>query len=113
MHSISVNLDLLLILLKDELTPKWYEFGLVVGVLKEVMDGYVGHPSDQCLIEVLDYWLRHHSGQLTWEEVAQALREIKLYKLAEKTLQISTTGEILSCYYLNLRGNHPIACFRS
>ena len=80
-------------MLKDELTPKWYEFGLVVRVPKEVIDGYVGHPSDQCLIEVLDYWLRHHSSQLTWGEVAQALREIKLYELAEKAQQISTTGE--------------------
>ena len=92
----SVNLDLLLLFLKDELTPKWYEFGLAVEIPKEVMDGYVGHPSDQCLIEVLDYWLRHHPGQLTWGEVAQALRETKLYKLAEKAQQISTTGS-LSC----------------
>ena len=92
-------------MLKDELTPKWYEFGLVVGVPKEVMDGYVGHPSDQCLIEVLDYWLRYHPGQLTWGEVAQALREIQLYQLAEKALQISTTGKILT-NILNLRDNH-------
>ena len=97
----SVNLDLLLILLKDELTPKWYEFGLVVGVPKEVMDGYVGHPSDQCLIEMLDYWLRHHSGQLTWAEVAQALREIHLYQLAEKALQISTRGKLLLVFRHN------------
>ena len=87
-----VNLDLLLILLKEELTPRWYELGLVVGVPKDVMDGYLGYPSDQCLIELLDYWLRHHPGQLTWKEVAQALRELKLYQLAEEALQISTTG---------------------
>jgi hypothetical protein len=95
MHSISVNLDILLILLKDKLTPKWYEFGLVVGVPKEVMDAYLGYPSDQCLIEVLDYWLRYHPdpGQLKWGEVAQALKEIKLHQLAEKALQISTTGQ--------------------
>jgi hypothetical protein len=91
----SVNLDLLLILLKDKLTPKWYEFGLVVGVPKEVMDGYLGYPSDQSLIEVLDYWLRCHYGQLTWREVAQALREMKLHQLAEKALQISTAGQFI------------------
>jgi uncharacterized protein (DUF2236 family) len=67
----------------------------VVAVPKEVMDGYVGYPSDQCLIEVLDYWLRHHPGQLMWEEVAQALREMKHYQVAEKALQISTTGQFL------------------
>ena len=87
-----VNLDLLLFLLKEEMTPRWYEFGLVVGVPKDVMDGYLGYPSDQCLIELLDYWLRHHPGQLTWREVAQALREMKLYQLAEKTLEILTTS---------------------
>ena len=90
-----VNLDLLLILLKEELTPRWYELGLVVGVPKDVMDGYLGYPSDQCLIELLDYWLRHHPGQLTWREVAQALREMKLYQLAKEALQISTTGSIV------------------
>ena len=92
MASIPVNLDLLLILLREELTPRWYELGLVVGVPKDVMDGYLGYPSDQCLIELLDYWLRHHPGQLTWREVAQALREMKFYQLAEEVLQISSTG---------------------
>jgi ribonuclease HII len=67
----------------------------VVGVPKEVMDGFVGYPSDQCLIEVLDYWLRHHLGQLKWEEVAHALKEAKLHQLAKKALQISTTGQFL------------------
>ena len=66
-----------------------------MGVPKEVMDGYLKYPSDQCLIEVLDHWLRHHPGQLTWREVAQALREAKFYHLAEKTLQISMKGELL------------------
>ena len=88
-----VNLDLLLTLLQQELTPRWYQLGLVIGIPKDIMDGYVGHPSDQCLIEVLDYWLRHLSGQLIWREVAQALREMQLYELAEKAQQISTTGE--------------------
>ena len=90
-----VNLDLLLILLKEELTPRWYEFGLIVGVPKDVMDNYLGYPSDQCLIELLDYWLRYHPGQLTWKEVAHVLREMKIYFLAEKALQISTTGEFI------------------
>ena len=80
-------------LFKEELTSRWYECGLIIGVPKEVMDIYLGYPSDQCLIEVLDYWLRHHHGQLTWREVAQVLKEMKLYQLAEKALQVYTTGE--------------------
>jgi hypothetical protein len=59
------------------------------------MHGFVGYPSDQCLIEVLDYWLRHHHGQPQWGEVAQALKEMKLYQLEEKALQISATGQFL------------------
>ena len=66
----------------------------MIGVPKDVMDNYLGYPSNQYLIELLDYWLRHHPGQLTWKEVAQALREIKLHKLAEKATQISTTGKL-------------------
>ena len=64
------------------------------------MDNYsiLSYPSDQCLIEVLDYWLRHHPGQLKWIEVAQALKEMKLYHLAGKAQQISATGELLSYY---------------
>ena len=58
------------------------------------MDNYSGYPSDQCLIELLDYWLRHHHGQLKWKEVGSALEKIKLYQLAEKVLQITTTGKL-------------------
>ena len=68
-------------------------------VPKDVMDNYLGYPSNQCLIELLDYWLRHHPGQLTWKEVAQALREIKLHQLAEKAIQISTTGKLADSRY--------------
>ena len=73
--------------------PKWYEFGRVVGVPKEEIDHYsvTGCSPDQCLIEVLDYWLRHHPSQLTWKEVAHALKEIKLHQLAEKAISMKGT----------------------
>ena len=88
-----MDLDSLLILLKEDLTPRWYEFGLVVGVPKELMDSYSGYPSDQCLTEILDYWLRHHCDQLTWTEVAQALKVIELNQLAAKALQVSSNPQ--------------------
>ena len=84
-----VDLDSLLILLKDDLTPKWYDFGLAVGVPQELMDSYSGYPPDQCLTEVLDYWLRHHASQVTWTEVAHALKAVELNQLAEKAQQLS------------------------
>ena len=63
-----MNLDSrdLLILLEEELALKWYDFGLVLGVSQELIDSYSGYPSDQCLTEVLDYWLRHHAGMMKW-----------------------------------------------
>ena len=90
-----VNLDSLLIVLKEELTPKWYDFGLVVGVPQELMDSYFGYPSDQCLTEVLDYWLRHHAGTILmkWTEVANALKAVKLNQLAEKAQLLSSSAQ--------------------
>ena len=95
-----MDLDALLILLKEDLTPRWYEFELVVGVPKELMDSYSGYPSDQCLTEILDYWLRHHSDQLTWTEVSQALKVIELNQLAAKALQVSSNLCITPYYTL-------------
>jgi hypothetical protein len=88
-----VDLDSLLILLKEELAPKWYDFGLVVGVPQELMDSYSGYPSDQCLTEVLDYWLRHHmdAGKMKWMDVANALKAVELNQLAEKAQQLSSS----------------------
>ena len=88
-----VDLDSLLIVLKEELTPKWYEFGLVVGVPQELMDSYSGYPSDQCLTEVLDYWLRHHAGTMKWAEVANALKAVELNQLAEKVQLLSSSAQ--------------------
>ena len=84
-----VDLDSLLMLLKEELAPKWYDFGLVVGVPQELMDSYSGYPPDQCLTEVLDYWLRQHPGEMKWTEVADALKAVQLNQLAEKAQKLS------------------------
>ena len=88
-----MDLDSLLIVLKQKLTPKWYDFGLVVGVPQDLMDSYSGYPSDQCLTEVLDYWLRHHAGTMKWAEVADALKAVKLNQLAEKAQLLSSSAQ--------------------
>ena len=88
-----MDLDSLLIVLKEGLAPKWYEFGLVVGVPQELMDSYSGYPSDQCLTEVLDYWLRHHTGTMKWSEVADALKAVKLNQLAEKAQILPSSAQ--------------------
>ena len=53
------------------------------------MDKFKDYPPDQCIVEVLDYWLVHYRGQLTWRDVADALKEIQLHRLAEYILQNS------------------------
>ena len=93
----SLSLDNLLIQLRDEVTPHWYEFGLTVGVPQEFLDKCSDYPPYQCIVEVLDYWLKHHCGQLTWRDVAHALKKINLYQLAEKILQIYETGDPNTC----------------
>ena len=82
-------MDNLLIQLRDDVTPHWYEFGVTVGVPKEIMDKFKDYPPDQCIVEVLDYWLVHYRGRLTWRDVADALKEIQLHRLAEYILQNS------------------------
>ena len=94
----SLSLDNLLIQLRDEVTPHWYEFGLTVGVPQEFLDKCSDHTPYQCIVEVLDYWLMHHCGQLTWKDVAHALKKINLYQLAEKILQIYETGDPYICH---------------
>ena len=66
---------------------------MVIGVPQELMDGYSSYPSDQCLTEVLDYWLRHHAGTMKWTEVADALKAVKLNQLAEKAQLLSSSAQ--------------------
>ena len=93
--SVDINLDNLLIQLRSHMTPMWKEFGLVVGIPEEVLDRYSSYPPEECLVEVLDYWLRmcHTVGnKLTWRDVAKILKEIGLYQLAESILNVYQTG---------------------
>ena len=86
-----LDLDNLLIQLRDNVTPHWYKFGVIVGVPKEILDKCKDYPPDQCIVEVLDYWLVHHHSQLTWRDVAHALKGINLHHLAEYIIQNSKT----------------------
>ena len=87
-------MDSLLIQLRSEVTPKWYQFGEAMGVGKEVLDKCIKYPSEESLIEVLDNWLRNHAGQPTWREVAEALKGIGLQQLAFDIEKVYNTGNI-------------------
>ena len=87
----SLTLDSLLIQLRPQVTSEWYKFGLALGISEEVLK-YLGYPSEECIVEMLDYWLRNHGSKPTWKEVAKALKDIDLLQLAEDILKVYTTG---------------------
>ena len=99
-----INLDSLLIQLRSHVTPMWKEFGLVIGIADEVLDTYSSYSPEECLVEVLDYWLRmYHTAEnkLTWRDVANAVKEIGLHQLAESILNVCQTGMMIIIIYMH------------
>ena len=90
-----LNLDCLLIQLRSEVTPMWYQFGIAGGMPIKSLDELLNYPQDECIIEVLDYWLRKRSevSKPTWKDVAKVLKEIGLSKLAEDISSVYTIGK--------------------
>ena len=88
----TINLNSLLLQIRDEVTPHWYAFGVSVGVPREIMDSWNDYPPDQCIVEVLDYWLAHYHRPLTWVNVVHVLKEIKLHSLARNIIQTCIQG---------------------
>ena len=82
--SLDVTLDKLLDLLREEVGPRWYDFGEAVGIDEVVLDSIAKTTfPENCIVEVLDYWLKYFDdGTLTWSDVATALRDINLQELA-------------------------------
>ena len=97
--SLQVNLDSLLIQLQSHVTPKWYEFGIIAGIEREVLDKFAKQCSpEDCIVEMLDYWLRG-GEKPTWREVAKILRSIYLPQLAQDIEGVYTTGNQISLMY--------------
>ena len=85
-------MDNLLVQIRQQVTPKWYQFGLAVGINKEILDEFSNFPPEECIVEMLDLWLRTSERAITWRDVADALKQIGLYQLAERTLKSYKTG---------------------
>ena len=92
-----LNLDTLLIQIASHISYKWYQFGQAAGIANEVLDKFLGYPSEQCIVEVLDFWLRNRreSNKCTWKDVAEVLNAMGEKSLADDILNVYTTGECI------------------
>ena len=84
----SLDLESLLAKLQGRVSTQWFQFGLAIGIPKEVLEQLRGYPIEQCLIELLDYWLRYHPDRPTWKELADAIEDIQDYELANSILRV-------------------------
>ena len=87
-----LNLDSLLIQVKQDATQMWYQLGEAFGIEKKILEKYTACSPEESIVEMIDYWLRSHSGQPTWKEVAEALRKIHLHNLASGIEMFYKTG---------------------
>ena len=90
---ITLDLDSLLIRLKDKVTEKWHQFGEALGVEKEALDRCLKYPPEQSIMEVLDHWLRScDCEKRSWRDVVRALRQTEHHQLAKEIESINKTG---------------------
>lgn len=76
--------------------PKWYQFGQAVGIAEDVLVKCFEYPPEECIVEVLDYWLRNFGpSRPTWRDVAKALRDTGLQQLSENILKVYETGNLM------------------
>ena len=89
-----MDLNCLLLKLRGDIhvTNQWYLFGLAIGVPRDIMDELKSYPREQCLVEVLDYWLRHHPSQPTWQQVVTAQEKVKFYQNVVNNIEDAHKG---------------------
>ena len=93
--------------IKTQVTPKWYQFGLAAGINEEILDEFSSFPPEECLIEMLDFWLKSCEQPPIWRDVADILKQIGLYLLAERILKIYKTGTIANATVSMLHSGIP------
>ena len=64
-----------------------------MGIASETLHRFSEHCSpEDCIVEMLDHWLRNHIGNPTWREVARSLEKIELHTLAVEIEKVYSTG---------------------
>ena len=95
-ETLAVNLDNLLIQLRPQVTYKWYEYGEAAGIKEEVLDNFAQQCSpEDCITEMLDYWLHNCEQQPKWKNVAAILKKISLSQLARDIELVYITGTVV------------------
>ena len=74
-----VNLKRLLEKLQGQISKQWYQLGLSLGLPMDVLEGFNLYSEDDCLVEVLDYWLKHHPSKPTWQEITDAQKKVEIF----------------------------------
>ena len=91
------DLNMMLIQVKAEVTPLWYEYGEMLGVPQEILNQLRAMDTDDYdkLVEILDVWFMKFPVRAgpSWKEVALSLREIGLNELAANIMRVYTTGK--------------------
>ena len=64
--------------LKGQKDLDWFKFGKALGVPNEITEQLVGYSEKDALVEVVDYWLKHHHFQPTWKEITDALKKAEV-----------------------------------
>ena len=73
----AVTLENLLYYLQDQISEQWYQFGIVLGVPNTTLEHLLqSYNQKECLVELLDYWLKHHPDQPQWQEVIEAINKV-------------------------------------
>ena len=80
-----VNLKCLLKKLQGQVSKQWYQLGLTLGLPMDVLEGFNLYSDDDCLVEVLDYWLKHHPGKPTWQEITNAQKKVEMFNTEQDT----------------------------
>jgi hypothetical protein len=69
--------------MREQVGPRWREFGEAVDIDDVVLDSITKSTfANNCIVEVLDYWLKYSDHKPKWKDVAEALYDIGLEKLA-------------------------------
>ena len=73
-----LDFDSLLLKLKDNIdTKSWYQFGMAIGVPKDILEQLKHYPEVERMIELADYWLRNHPTKPSWSDIRDAIKSIK------------------------------------